>query len=111
MKVYRDAFTRNDIYSAAATSVVIALATFPSDSGLTAVDGTSWQASAKSGAALIGTPGTGQLGELESQQLEQSNVEVASELVDLMGAQRNYQANTKVISTQNEIMQSLMQVM
>lgn len=90
---------------------VIALATFPSDSGLTAVDGTSWQASAKSGAALIGTPGTGQLGELESQQLEQSNVEVASELVDLMGAQRNYQANTKVISTQNEIMQSLMQVM
>ncbi|MDH1703087.1 flagellar hook protein FlgE [Comamonas terrigena] len=90
---------------------VIALATFPSDSGLTAVDGTSWQASAKSGAALIGTPGMGQLGELESQQLEQSNVEVASELVDLMGAQRNYQANTKVISTQNEIMQSLMQVM
>ena len=90
---------------------VIALATFPSDSGLTAVDGTSWQASAKSGAALIGTPGTGQLGELESQQLEQSNVEVANELVGLMGAQRNYQANTKVISTQNEIMQSLMQVM
>jgi flagellar hook protein FlgE len=38
-------------------------------------------------------------------------VEVANELVDLMGAQRNYQANTKVISTQNEIMQSLMQVM
>lgn len=90
---------------------VIALATFPSESGLTAVDGTSWQASAKSGAALIGTPGTGQLGELASQQLEQSNVEVATELVDLMGAQRNYQANTKVISTQNEIMQSLMQVM
>jgi len=90
---------------------MIALASFPSESGLVAVDGTSWQASSKSGAALLGTPGTGQLGELESQQLERSNVEVASELVDLMSAQRNYQANTKVISTQNDIMQSLMQVL
>lgn len=89
----------------------IALATFASESGLANVDGTSWQATAKSGTALIGTPGTGQLGELASQQLEQSNVEVANELVGLMGAQRNYQANTKVISTQNEIMQSLMQVL
>ena len=89
----------------------IALATFASESGLASVDGTSWQATVKSGTALIGTPGTGQMGELASQQLEQSNVEVANELVGLMGAQRNYQANTKVISTQNEIMQSLMQVL
>lgn len=89
----------------------IALATFASESGLANVDGTSWQATAQSGTALVGTPGTGQLGELASQQLEQSNVEVANELVGLMGAQRNYQANTKVISTQNEIMQSLMQVL
>ena len=90
---------------------MLALASFRSESGLVAVDGTSWQATAESGVALLGTPGTGQFGELASQQLEQSNVEVATELVDLMGAQRNYQANTKVISTQNEIMQSLMQVM
>ena len=90
---------------------MIALASFRSESGLAAVDGTSWQATSKSGVALIGTPGTGQLGGLASKQLEQSNVEVATELVDLMGAQRNYQANTKVISTQNEVMQSLMQVM
>lgn len=90
---------------------MIALASFRSESGLTVVDGTSWQATAKSGVALVGTPGAGQLGSLASKQLEQSNVQVATELVDLMGAQRNYQANTKVISTQNEIMQSLMQVM
>ena len=88
---------------------MIALASFRSESGLAPVDGTSWQATANSGVALIGTPGTGQLGNLASKQLEQSNVEVATELVDLMGAQRNYQANTKVISAQNEIMQSLMQ--
>ena len=90
---------------------MLALASFRSESGLVAVDGTSWQATANSGVALIGTPGTGQLGALASKQLEQSNVEVATELVDLMGAQRNYQANTKVISTQNEVMQSLMQVL
>ena len=88
---------------------MLGLATFPNEGGLSAVDGTSWQASAVSGAALIGTPGTGQLGALASGQLEQSNVELATELVDLMGAQRNYQANTKVISTSNGIMQSLMQ--
>jgi flagellar hook protein FlgE len=90
---------------------MLALASFRSESGLAPVDGTSWQATAKSGVALVGTPGAGQLGSLASGQLEQSNVEVATELVDLMGAQRNYQANTKVISTQNDIMQSLMQVM
>ena len=88
----------------------IALASFASESGLAPVDGTSWQATVKSGVALVGTPGSGQFGELASQQLEQSNVAVATELVDLMSAQRNYQANTKVISTESEIMQSLLQV-
>ncbi|MGE8396540.1 MAG: flagellar hook protein FlgE, partial [Comamonas sp.] len=90
---------------------MLALATFRSEGGLAAVDGTSWQATNASGVALVGTPNSGQFGSLASGQLEQSNVEVATELVDLMGAQRNYQANTKVISTQNDIMQSLMQVM
>lgn len=89
----------------------IALASFRSESGLMPVDGTSWQATHESGVALIGEPGSGQFGALAAKQLESSNVEVASQLVDLMGAQRNYQANTKVINTQNEIMQSLLQVM
>ena len=90
---------------------MLALASFRSESGLAAVDGTSWQATNASGVAVVGAPGTGQFSSLASGQLEQSNVEVATELVDLMGAQRNYQANTKVISTQNDIMQSLMQAM
>lgn len=88
---------------------MLALASFRSEGGLASVDGTSWQATTASGVALIGTPGVGQYGELASGQLEQSNVEVSTELVDLMGAQRNYQANTKVISAEQEIMQSLMQ--
>lgn len=89
----------------------IALASFRSEGGLEPVDGTSWQATTRSGVALVGEPGSGQFGSLKDKQLESSNVEVATELVDLMGAQRNYQANTKVISTQNEIMQSLMQAL
>ncbi|VEB41983.1 Flagellar hook protein flgE [Chromobacterium violaceum] len=48
-------------------------------------------------------------GKLVTSSLEQSNVDVTSELVSLMTAQRNYQANTKVISTENQVMQALMQ--
>ena len=54
-------------------------------------------------------PGVGQAGSLVAGALEQSNVEMTSELVSLMTSQRNYQANTKVFQTQNQIMQSLMQ--
>lgn len=89
----------------------VALATFASESGLVPVDNTSWVSSNKSGLPLIGAPGTGQVGELASGALEQSNVDITHELVDLMGAQRSYQANTKVISTENEMMQSLMQAL
>ena len=81
------------------------------ESGLVPVDNTSWIASSDSGLALVAQPGAGQVGELVSGALEQSNVDVTHELVDLMGAQRNYQANTKVISAENEMMQSLMQAL
>ncbi|MBB6562533.1 flagellar hook protein FlgE [Acidovorax soli] len=87
----------------------IALATFPNESALTAVSDTSWTTSVGSGNALYFTPGTGMTGDLTVGAIEQSNVDMTSELVSLMSSQRNYQANTKVISTENEMMQSLMQ--
>jgi flagellar hook protein FlgE len=87
----------------------LALATFPDEGALTPVSDTSWTTSTASGSALYGTPGTGMTGKLSVSSLEQSNVDVASELVSLMTAQRNYQANTKVISTESQMMQSLMQ--
>ncbi|HEX3141171.1 MAG TPA: flagellar hook-basal body complex protein, partial [Rhizobacter sp.] len=89
----------------------VALATFAAESGLVPVDNTSWVASSDSGLPLIAQPGAGQVGELVSGALEQSNVDITHELVDLMGAQRNYQANTKVLSTENEMMQTLMQAL
>ncbi|WP_206995163.1 flagellar hook-basal body complex protein [Trinickia mobilis] len=87
----------------------VALATFPDDDGLQAVDGTCWKATNTSGTALYGTPGTGLPGKLTVGALEQSNVDMTSELVNLTTAQRNYQANSKVISTESQMMQALMQ--
>jgi flagellar hook protein FlgE len=87
----------------------VALATFPNESELVAVGDTSWTSANESGAPLYGTPGTGLAGELAVGAIEQSNVDLTAELVNLMTSQRNYQANTKVISTENEMMQSLLQ--
>lgn len=87
----------------------IALATFPDEAGLTNVNNTSWVASSASGAALYTTPGVGNGGTLTTSSLEQSNVDITTELVGLMTSQRNYQANSKVISTESTMLQSLMQ--
>ncbi|WP_174873883.1 flagellar hook protein FlgE [Vogesella oryzae] len=90
---------------------MLALAAFPDEGALTQVSGTAWEASNASGTALLSSPGTGLTGKLATGALEQSNVNVTSELVGLMTAQRNYQANSKVISAENQMVQSLMQAM
>jgi len=89
----------------------IALATFGNEGALTATSDTSWQANAASGLALYGTPGAGLAGKLNTGSLEGSNVDITSELVGLMTSQRNYQANSKVITTENQMMQALMQAL
>jgi flagellar hook protein FlgE len=90
---------------------MLALATFPNEQALTPVSDTSWTTSSGSGTPLFFTPGTGMAGKLATGALEQSNVDITAELVGLMTSQRNYQANSKVISTENAMMQSLMQAM
>ncbi len=87
----------------------IAIATFPDEGALESVNDTSWIASTGSGTALVTTPGSGMAGSLNTSALEQSNVDITSELVGLMTSQRNYQANSKVIQTESTMMQSLMQ--
>ncbi|MCE3606146.1 flagellar hook-basal body complex protein [Massilia sp. P8910] len=89
----------------------VAIATFADEGSLTAMSDTSWTASSASGAALYGTPGSGLAGKLNTGALERSNVDITSELVGLMTSQRNYQANSKVISTENQMIQSLMQAL
>lgn len=85
------------------------LAWFANPAGLTSQDGTSWVQTSSSGAPMTGAPGEGQLGSIVAGALESSNVDLTAELVGLMTAQRNYQANTKIISTSDNMLSALFQ--
>ncbi|QPF74151.1 flagellar hook-basal body complex protein [Roseateles sp. DAIF2] len=87
----------------------LAVATFANENALAALSDTSWEANTETGAALFSRPGSATASQLSTGAIEQSNVDMTGELVNLMTAQRNYQANTKVISAENEMMQNLMQ--
>ncbi|MGI4721411.1 MAG: flagellar hook-basal body complex protein [Janthinobacterium lividum] len=89
----------------------LAIATFADEGSLAATSDTSWVANSTSGAPLYSAPGVGLAGKLSTGTLEGSNVDITSELVGLMTSQRNYQANSKVITTENQMMQALMQAM
>ncbi|MDX1265847.1 MAG: flagellar hook protein FlgE, partial [Oceanisphaera sp.] len=85
----------------------VVMANFANPNGLRQGNDTSWQQSFASGAPTIGEPGTGTLGSLTAGAYEGSNVELTGELVNLMTAQRNYQANSKTISAADKMTQVL----
>ncbi|RZA35319.1 MAG: flagellar hook-basal body complex protein [Lysobacteraceae bacterium] len=89
----------------------LAIATFPDEGSLVQTSDTSWAANTTSGAPLYSIPGIGLAGKLSKGTLEGSNVDITSELVGLMTSQRNYQANSKVITAENQMMQALMQAL
>lgn len=93
-----------------ATIATIALATFPNPSGLDDLGNNYYSASPNSGTAVVGAPGTGSAGTLVGGSVEGSNVNLAQQLTDLVDAQTNYQANTKVVSTTATVLQSLIQM-
>ncbi|HMU64243.1 MAG TPA: flagellar hook-basal body complex protein, partial [Nitrosomonas sp.] len=66
-----------------------------------------WVETAASGLPLIGVPLTGTLGEIQSAAVEEANVDLTTELVNLITAQRVYQANAKTIETQDAVLQTL----
>jgi flagellar hook protein FlgE len=86
----------------------IALANFVNTQGLVALGGNQWAESSASGQPLIGAPSTGSLGALQSGALESSNVDITTELVNMITAQRVYQANAETIKTQDQVEQTLM---
>ncbi|WP_110687260.1 flagellar hook protein FlgE [Salinicola aestuarinus] len=88
----------------------VALATFRNPEGLSPSGGNLFSATATSGNELLGTAGTGVLGGIEAETLEASNVDLTTELVNLIIAQRNYQANTNSIRTQSEVMDQVAQL-
>ena len=85
----------------------IALGNFTSPQGLEPLGNNVWAETSKSGPPLIGTPGTASLGSLQSGTVEESNVDLTAELVNMITAQRSYQANAQTIKTEDQLMQTL----
>ncbi|MGZ8266465.1 MAG: flagellar hook protein FlgE [Burkholderiales bacterium] len=85
----------------------IVLANFANNQGLRATGDNLWEETANSGPAVIGTPQTGSLGSIQSAAVEDSNVDLTQELVNMITAQRVYQANAQTIKTQDQVLQTL----
>ena len=85
----------------------VELSTFRNVQGLQPLGGNVWGATFESGDAVPGTPGSGNLGVLQSGVVEESNVDLTQELVAMMVAQRIYQANAQTIKTQDSVLQTL----
>lgn len=85
----------------------VVLANFANPQGLAPVGNTAWAESFDSGQPVIGEPGTGSRGTLQAGALEDSNVDISAQLVNLILAQRNYQANAKTIETENAVTQTI----
>jgi flagellar hook protein FlgE len=83
------------------------LATFRNPQGLQPMGGNAWVQTAASGGPIVGTPGSGNLGVLQAGALEESNVDLTAELVNMIVAQRSYQANAQTIKTQDQILQAI----
>jgi flagellar hook protein FlgE len=89
------------------TAGYVSLATFPNPAGLERTSGNRWSGSANSGTENSGTPGVGTYGVTTAGTLEMSNVDLAQSFTTMITAQRGFQANSRVISTSDEMLQDL----
>jgi len=85
----------------------IEIASFRNPQGLEPLGGNAWGRTFASGDPLVGAPGDGSLGVLQAGALEESNIDLTAELVDMITAQRVYQANAQTIKTQDQILQTI----
>ncbi|MGN8051353.1 flagellar hook protein FlgE [Curtobacterium sp. 22159] len=85
----------------------IALATFANPAGLEKTGASGYRATANSGNATVGAPGSPGVGQLASGTLEMSNVDLSQEFTNLIVAQRGFQANARIITTSDEVLQEL----
>jgi flagellar hook protein FlgE len=85
----------------------VILASFPDVNGLISLGNNQWKQTSVSGDPRLSVPGTDNRGVLQSASIEESNVDLTAELVDMITQQRNYQANAQTIKTQDQIMQTL----
>jgi flagellar hook protein FlgE len=85
----------------------VEVATFRNPQGLQPMGGNVWSRSFTSGDPVLGVPTEGNMGTLQSGALEESNVDLTAELVNMITAQRTYQANAQTIKTQDQVLQTL----
>ena len=85
----------------------IPLATFAAPNGLGQVSGNAYVATKESGAANVNAPTTGSSGGIQSQSLEASTVDLATEFTNLITTQRAYSASARIITTANQMLQTL----
>lgn len=88
----------------------IAMASVANNSGLEEIGGNLFKVTANSGAIVVGEAGTGGRGEMKTSALEMSNVDLSRSLTELIIIQRGYQANSKTISTSDQMLQNLIQL-
>ena len=88
----------------------IAMANFPDPSGLAQLGNTNWSSTYKSGVPIQGTAGSAGFGNIQSGALESSNVDLTTELVNMITAQRAFQSNAQVITTANQLSQTVINI-
>ena len=88
----------------------LAISTFPSPQGLAPLGNSNWSQTAASGNVIRGTAGSSNLGLVQSGALETSNVDLTKELVNMITAQRAFQANAQMITTDDQITQTILQI-
>ena len=89
---------------------MVAIAKFANPQGLTQIGDTSWKASLDSGKAVPSQAGIGTVGTVRSSSLESSNTNLSAQLVELIAAQRNYQANSRALEVNSTLQQTILQI-
>lgn len=88
----------------------VAVAKFENNEGLSKIGKNLFKETRKSGQAALGKPGADGRGEVLAKSIEQSNVDIANEFISLMAAQRNFQANTRTITTSDQMLQEVLNI-
>ena len=104
---YTDENPESKTYQQRVTAGYISLATFANESGLERLGGSLWGQTANSGTPIVGTPSTAGFGSTIGGELEMSNVDLATEMTNMITAERGYQANSRVISVSDQMLQTV----
>ncbi len=104
---YEDENTASPTYQQQVTAGYLSLAQFANQSGLERLGGSLWAQTSNSGTPIVGTPSTGGFGATIGGELEMSNVDLAGEMTAMITAERGYQANSRVITTADDMLQTV----